>query len=271
MSFSVAGFLNTLSAVGTIANTVSSIGNFFNSFNQSSASGQSSMSSQVGGSSSSTTGTESGTSTTTGGTTSVGNIGATSVGTATGSNWTQAAGMNLLNNIMSIGLNAISQSSAQKYSSAEALAQRQWASAERETAYQDTVKDLMAAGLNPALAAYNGATQTGSGSSASMSAQHYSANSLSAMYEYGNNTAEYVEKMMNAAASAKTVGSYDVTKKLESMTSEFVNSSASAQSWANSSGSSNQHSNNTEKSNSKTYNSESKGEISGKASNSLFD
>ena len=60
-------------------------------------------------------------------------------------------------------MNAGSQASAKKYNSAEAAAERAFAKEMRGTAYQDTVKDMIAAGINPILAANNGATATPSG------------------------------------------------------------------------------------------------------------
>lgn len=55
----------------------------------------------------------------------------------------------------------------QAYNSAEAKSQRDWQERMRATAYQATVKDMIAAGINPILAAQLGATSAGSGSSAS--------------------------------------------------------------------------------------------------------
>lgn len=53
------------------------------------------------------------------------------------------------------------------YNSAQAESQRAWNREMRQTAYQDTVKDLIKAGINPILAAQLGATSIGSGATAS--------------------------------------------------------------------------------------------------------
>lgn len=53
------------------------------------------------------------------------------------------------------------------YNSAQAENQRAWSREMRQTAYQDTVKDLIKAGINPILAAQLGATSIGSGATAS--------------------------------------------------------------------------------------------------------
>lgn len=55
----------------------------------------------------------------------------------------------------------------QAYNSAEAKKQRDWQEQMRATAYQATVKDMIAAGINPILAAQLGATSAGSGTAAS--------------------------------------------------------------------------------------------------------
>ena len=53
------------------------------------------------------------------------------------------------------------------YNSAQATQQREWQERMRATAYQATVKDMIAAGINPILAAQLGATNAGSGATAS--------------------------------------------------------------------------------------------------------
>ena len=63
------------------------------------------------------------------------------------------------------------------------------------------------AGINPILAANNGATATPSGASASIGTQHYNQQSaqaaaVSAMYEYGNNTAELANRYLELAKKA---------------------------------------------------------------------
>lgn len=54
----------------------------------------------------------------------------------------------------------------QSYNSAQAREQRDWQERMRATAYQATVKDMIAAGINPILAAQLGATSAGSGATA---------------------------------------------------------------------------------------------------------
>lgn len=54
----------------------------------------------------------------------------------------------------------------QSYNSAQAREQRNWQERMRATAYQATVKDMIAAGINPILAAQLGATSAGSGATA---------------------------------------------------------------------------------------------------------
>lgn len=135
--------------------------------------------------------------------------------------------MGLLSNLANAG----SQASAKKYNSAEAAAERAFQQQMRGTAYQDTVKDMIAAGINPILAATNGATPTPSGASASIASQHYNqqsaqAASVSAMYEYGNNTAELAEKFVNLSKQSTSAKQYKAAKSWNQAASELATSSA---------------------------------------------
>lgn len=147
---------------------------------------------------------------------------------------------NLLNFISSAAANlgnAISQTSAKRYNSKEAAAARTWQQMMRGTAYQDTVKDLKAAGLNPILAAYNGATATPSSGGASIGSANYSHTqaaaipsaktaSMQAMYDYGNNTAQVVQNYAQAIMSAKQIGMSQTAQTLSQSMSQIVDTSA---------------------------------------------
>ena len=127
--------------------------------------------------------------------------------------------------------NAGSQASAKKYNSAEAAAERAFQKEMRGTAYQDTVKDMIAAGINPILAATNGATSAPSGASASIGSQHYNqqsaqAASVSAMYEYGNNTAELADKWYQLSKQSASIKQFKAAKNWEQAASELATSSA---------------------------------------------
>ena len=183
----------------------------------------------------------------------------TALGTATGNNAGQAfqasqGSATTANNLMSqqwnnanllnffssaaanIG-NAISQTSAKRYNTKEAEAARAWQQMMRGTAYQDTVKDLKAAGLNPILAAYNGATATPSSGGASIGSANYSHTqaaaipsaktaTMQAMYDYGNNTAQIVQNYAQAIMSAKQIGMSQTAQTLSQSMSQIVNTSA---------------------------------------------
>lgn len=182
--------------------------------------------------------TSSGSETTTGSLTAPQQIGSTQIGTPTGITTYNNQGsvnnanmLSFLSSILSNTMNAGSQASAKKYNSAEAAAERAFAKEMRGTAYQDTVKDMIAAGINPILAANNGATATPSGASASIGTQHYNQQSaqaaaVSAMYEYGNNTAELANRYLELAKKSTSAKQYNSTKRFEEAASSLAQSSA---------------------------------------------
>ena len=182
--------------------------------------------------------TTSGSETTTGSLTAPQQIGSTQIGTPTGittynnqGSVNTANGMSFLSSIISNLMNAGSQASAKKYNSAEAAAERAFAKEMRGTAYQDTVKDMIAAGINPILAANNGATATPSGASASIGTQHYNQQSaqaaaVSAMYEYGNNTAELANRYLELAKKSTSAKQYHSAKSFNEAASSLAQSSA---------------------------------------------
>lgn len=179
-----------------------------------------------------------GSETTTGSVTAPQQIGATQISTPTGittfgnqSSVKTANALQMMSGLLSNLANAGSQASAKKYNSAEAAAERAFQKEMRGTAYQDTVKDMIAAGINPILAATNGATSTPSGASASIGSQHYNqqsaqAASVSAMYEYGNNTAELADKYLQLAKQATSAKQLKNAKSWEQAASELATSSA---------------------------------------------
>lgn len=182
--------------------------------------------------------TTSGNETTTGSLTGPQQIGSTQIGTPTGfgtySNQGSVTNANLasfLSSMLSNAMNAGSQASAKKYNSAEAAAERAFEREMRGTAYQDTVKDMIAAGINPILAANNGATATPSGASASIGTQRYNqqsaqAASVSAMYEYGNNTAELANRYLELAKKSTSAKQYHSAKSWNEAASSLAQSSA---------------------------------------------
>lgn len=182
--------------------------------------------------------TSTGSETTTGSVTAPQQIGTAQIGTPTGiatfgnqSSVNTANALQMMSGLLSNLANAGSQASAKKYNSAEAAAERAFQKEMRGTAYQDTVKDMIAAGINPILAATNGATSAPSGASASISSQHYNqqsaqAASVSAMYEYGNNTAELADKYLQLAKQATSAKQFKNAKSWEQAASELATSSA---------------------------------------------
>lgn len=205
--------------------------------------------------------TSTGGSTQTGNTGALGNLLSTALGTPTGNNTSAAANFNAsqaqtannlqgaqwnLGNIINMGsmlasnaMSAASQSSAMRYNSKEAKAQRDWQERMSSTSYQRGVKDLEAAGLNPVLAAYNGfGAQTPSGGYGSLGGGqtfgHTQAMAIpaaknatmQAMYDYGNNTAQIVENYQAAINNAKQSSDYWTAEHLEQMQQQTVSSSA---------------------------------------------
>lgn len=134
--------------------------------------------------------------------------------------------------------NAASQAAAMKYNTQEAEANRAWQEQMANTAYQRGVNDLQEAGLNPVLAAYNGyGASTGSGaqgnigntsvsgtSAASIPASH--AGTMQAMYNYGNNTASFLQQAMKAINSAKQTSQHSEAKLMESIVDNITQTSA---------------------------------------------
>lgn len=205
--------------------------------------------------------TGAGGSTQTGNTGALGSLLSTALGTPTGNNAEAAANFNAgqvqtannlqngmwsLGNIINLGsmlasntMSAASQSSAMRYNSKEAKAQRDWQERMSSTGYQRGVADLKAAGLNPVLAAYNGfGAQTPSGGYGSLAGGqtfgHTQAMAIpaaknatmQAMYDYGNNTAQIVENYQNAINTAKQSSDYWTAEHLEQMQQQTVSSSA---------------------------------------------
>ena len=131
--------------------------------------------------------------------------------------WSLAQGMNAYSNLAANLGNLWSQTSARGYNSTEAKMQRDWQEHMASTAYQRTMKDMKEAGLNPILAAFNGATGAGTGAAASTSHGQFSsmtsaavpsahAASAQAMYDYGNNTMQFLNNAMQTINTAKQYG-----------------------------------------------------------------
>ena len=151
--------------------------------------------------------------------------------------WNNANILNLLSTGQANLMNMLSQTSAKSYNAKQAELARQWQRAMRQTAYQDTVEDMKKAGLNPILAAQNGATSTPSSSGASIGGTTYAhaqaaaipsakTAAMQAMYDYGNNNAQVVQNYAQAIMSAKQLGKEYTASQLSQQMSQITDSTS---------------------------------------------
>lgn len=159
--------------------------------------------------------------------------------------WTLAQAMNAFGGLLQNANSWLSLTSARDYNAKQAAEARAWTREMRRTAYQDTVEDLKAAGLNPILAASRGATSGETGASASTTAGNFSsmtsaavpsahAASAQAMYDYGNNTMQFMDYAMKNINNAKQLGLTSFSNQMYSMADSILESSmASSSEYAN--------------------------------------
>lgn len=152
--------------------------------------------------------------------------------------WTMANLMNQINVNRQNEKALESVTSANAYNAAEAQKNRDWQEKMSSTSYQRAVEDMKKAGINPILAAKNGGTDTGSGATASSaglpSFSHAQATAIpaahtatmQAMYDYGNNTAQFLNNAMQTINSAKETHNYTEANYMEGIMQEVTHTSA---------------------------------------------